>query len=327
MPTAAVAVAAMAGALVLAASGADPWQAYGALAAGAIGDADALARTLEKATPLLLNGLAVAFAFKAGLFNIGAQGQLLCGAVVSAAVGCLVPGLGAPAHLILALVAGAAAGALPALAMGALKAYSGAHEVITGIMLNYVAINLTDYLAAGPLRDPAAGNIIARTAQVLDTARFAQIGPVPTGFGLAVGLALACWAVLGFSTFGFALTTVGANARAAHGAGIGVNATLVLTMALSGALAGAGGAVETLGVMGRFQPGFHAGLGFDGITVALLARAHPLGVVAAAIGVGAMKAGAGQMQFAAGVATEIVDLLLALMLFVVAAGYLKKRFG
>lgn len=327
VPAAAVVSAGIGGALLLAVAGADPWTAYRALANGALGDAQALGRTLEKATPLLFNGLAVAFAFKAGLFNIGAQGQLLLGAVASAAAGSALAGLGGPLPLLLALAAGAAAGALPALAKGLLKAHSGAHEVITGIMFNYVAINLTDYLAAGPLRDPAPGNIVARTALVADTARLPDWGPVPAGVVMALALAPACWALLRFSTFGFALRTVGANARAAHCAGIGVNTTLVLTMAVSGALAGAGGAVETLGVMGRFQPGFQTGLGFDGITVALLARVHPLGVVPAAIGVGAMKAGAGQMQFAAGVATEIVDLLLAMLLVVAAGGYLKTRAG
>lgn len=319
VPVAAVLLAALIGAIILLVSGASPLQAYSALLRGSFGNPAAVGRTLEKATPLVFSGLAVAFAFKAGLFNIGAQGQLLLGAIVAAAVGFGVRGLPAFIHAPLALLAGAAAGALYGAIPGALKTYTGAHEVITTIMLNYVAINLTDYLADGPLKDVSPGNIVARTPAILETARVPDLGNIPSGFILALLVAGLAWWLLWFTTTGFEIRTVGLSPHAARYAGMKVARTVILAMVISGLLAGMGGAIETLGVVGRYQPGFNVGLGFDGITIALLGRTHPFGVIPAAILVGAMRAGASQMQFSAGVANEIIDVIQALILFFVAA--------
>jgi simple sugar transport system permease protein len=319
MPVVAVLLAALIGAIILIVSDADPVQAYAALIKGSFGNAKAVARTLEKATPLVFSGLSVAFAFKAGLFNIGAQGQLLFGAITAAAIGFGVEGLPAYIHAPLALLGGGLAGALYGVIPGALKTYTGAHEVITTIMLNYIAINFTDFLANGPLKDTTPGNIVARTPMVLDSARIPTLGNVPLGFILALFIALVTWWLLFRTTVGFEVRTVGLNPQAARYAGMKVARTVILTMAISGLLAGLGGAVETLGVIGRFQPGFNVGLGFDGITIALLGRTHPFGVIPAALLVGAMKAGASQMQFSADVASEIVDVIQALILFFVAA--------
>jgi simple sugar transport system permease protein len=145
------------------------------------------------------------------------------------------------------------------------------------------------------------------------------IGDVPVGFLLSIGLAILVWWLLWRTTTGFEIRTVGTNPHAARYAGIRVARTVILTMALSGVMAGLGGAVETQGVVGRFQPGFNTGLGFDGITIALLGKTHPFGVIPAALLVGAMKAGASRMQFNAGVAQEIIDVIQALILFFVAA--------
>jgi simple sugar transport system permease protein len=309
IPLAAVFFALLIGAVLLVISGANPIQAYAALFDGAFGSMTALGRTLEKATPLIFSGLAVAFAFKAGLFNIGAQGQLLFGAIIAAAIGFGVDGLPAYIHAPLALLGGAAAGALYGAIPGALKVYTGAHEVITTIMLNYIAINITDYLADGPWKDTSAGNIIARTPEIHETARIPAIAGIPLGFGLAILAAILVWWILSRTTLGFDIRTVGLNASAARYAGIRVGFTIILTMVLSGALAGIGGAVETQGVVGRYQPGFNAGLGFDGITIALLGKTSPFGVIPAAILVGAMRAGASNMQFTAGIAKEIVDVI------------------
>ncbi|MBW2440958.1 MAG: ABC transporter permease [Deltaproteobacteria bacterium] len=319
VPVAAVLLGALIGAIILAAHGANPFKAYAALLQGAFGTIIAVGRTFEKTTPLIFSGLAVAFAFKAGLFNIGAQGQLLFGALAAAIVGYGLNGLPMIIHLPLALFAGAAAGALYAAIQGALRVYTGAHEVITGIMLNYVAINLTDYLAGGPFKDPTPGNIIARTPLILDSSKITDIGGLPTGFIVALMAAAAVWWLVKQTTAGFEIRTVGLNVHAAGYAGIKVSQTMILAMALGGLLAGLGGAVETLGVVHRYQPGFNVGLGFDGITIALLARTHPLGVIPAALLVGAMKAGSNQMQFSAGVAIGIIDVVLALILFFVAA--------
>jgi simple sugar transport system permease protein len=319
IPAAAVLLALLIGAIILLVSGANPVQAYVALFQGAFGSMTALGRTLEKATPLVFSGLAVAFAFKAGLFNIGAQGQLLFGAITAAAIGFGFEGLPAIVHIPLAFFGGALAGALYGAIPGALKVFTGAHEVITTIMLNYIAINITDYLADGPWKDTTPGNVVARTPAIMDSARIPSVGGLPLGFLLAVLAAIVVWWILSRTTLGFDIRTVGLNPSAARYAGIRVAFTVILTMVISGALAGMGGAIETQGVVGRYQPGFNAGLGFDGITIALLGKTSPFGVIPAAILVGAMKAGASNMQFTAGVAKEITDVIQALMLFFVAA--------
>ncbi len=319
VPLAAVLLASLIGAIILASSGANPLKAYAALLEGAFGSMPALGRTLEKATPLIFSGLAVAFGFKAGLFNIGAQGQLLFGAITAAAIGFGLEGLPAVIHVPLALVGGGIAGALYGAIPGALKTFTGAHEVITTIMLNYIAINITDYLADGPWKDTSPGNIVARTPLIHDSARIPAVEGISLGFFMAVLVAIITWWVLWKTTLGFEIRTVGLNPHAARYAGIKVARTVILTMVLSGLLAGIGGAVETQGVVGRYQPGFNAGLGFDGITIAMLGKVHPFGVIPASLLVGAMKAGASNMQFTAGVAKEIMDVIQALILFFVAA--------
>lgn len=326
VPVLAVVVALLIGGVIIAISGANPLQAYGALLRGSLGSAQALGRTLAKATPLIFGGLAVSLAFKAGLFNIGAQGQLLFGAIMAAFVGFAFTGLPAVVHLPLALLMGALMGALWAAIPGVLKAYTGAHEVITTIMLNFVAINITDYLADGPWKDRSPGNIIARTPAIAPSATLPKLdSSVPMGVVLAVLVAFVVWWLIGRSTFGFELRTVGQNPNAAAYAGMSVRRITILAMVVSGLLAGLGGAVETLGVVGRFEPGFNAGLGFTAITIALLARTHPLGVIPAALLIGAMQAGAPQMQFATHVSPDIIDIVQAVILFFVAADVAIRR--
>ena len=325
VPLGAVILATLIGAVILLVSGANPAEAYAALLKGAFGSPESIRRTLEKATPLIFSGLAVAFAFKAGLFNIGAQGQLLFGALSAAVVGFGVQGLPPILHATLALLVGGIAGALYGAIPGALKVYTGAHEVITTIMLNYIAINITDYFADGPLKDTSPGNIVARTPLILDSAWIPTYGSIPLGFGIAIIAAVIIWWLLWKTTTGFEIRTVGLNPDAARYAGMRVAFTVILTMVISGFLAGIGGAVETLGVVGRYQPGFNVGLGFDGITIALLGRTHPFGVIPAAILVGAMKAGSSQMQFSAGVAKEITDVIQAMILFFVAADMIVRK--
>lgn len=321
VPITSVILAALVGSIILLISGANPIAAYLALAEGAFGTPTAIGRTLEKATPLIFGGLAVAFAFKAGLFNIGGQGQLLIGAIVAAALGFGIQGLPFFIHMPLALIGGSLAGALYGAIPGALKAYTGAHEVITTIMLNFIAINITDYLADGPWKD---AGIVARTPAILETAEIPVWGNIPAGFVIALLASVATWYLLYKTTTGYEIRTVGLNPNAAKYAGIGVSYTIILTMAISGFLAGMGGAIETLGVVGRYQPGFNVGLGFDGITIALLAKTSPLGVIPAALLVGAMQAGSSQMQFDADVPFQIIDVIQALILFFVSADVLVR---
>ena len=161
--------------------------------------------------------------------------------------------------------------------------------------------------------------VLARTPVILDSAAIPHWGNIPVGFLIAVFISILMWFILYRTTLGYEIRTVGLNQDAARYAGIRVATIVILTMAISGALAGIGGSVETLGVVGRYQPGFNAGLGFDGITIALLARTSPIGVIPAAILVGAMQAGGSQMQFDADVAVQIIDVIQALILFFVSA--------
>ncbi len=322
VPVLSIFLALIIGGIIIWLSGANPIEAYMALLEGAVGSPAAIQRTLEKATPLIFGGLAVAFAFKAGLFNIGGQGQLLMGAIVAAYIGFAVDGLPFIIHMPLALLAGSLAGAAYGSIAGFLKAYTGAHEVITTIMLNYIAINITDYLSNGPWK---AEGIIARTPPILETAAIPQWGFLPAGFLIAVLMAFLTWYLLYRTTWGFAIRTTGLNANAALYAGIQVSQIIVLTMAFSGFLAGMGGAIETLGIVGRYQPGFNVGLGFDGITIALLAKTNPLGTIPAALLIGAMDAGASQMQFDAGVRFQIIDIIEGLILFFVSADMIARK--
>jgi simple sugar transport system permease protein len=239
--------------------------------------------------------------------------------MTAAVVGFGISGLPAIIHIPLALLAGLIAGGLYGAIPGAMKTYFGAHEVITTIMLNFIALNFTDYLADGPFKDTSPGNIVARTPLIEESARIPSIAGIPLGFFIAVLVAAATGWLLFRTTVGFEIRTVGLNPNAARYAGIKVARMVILTMVISGLLAGLGGAVETQGVIFRYQPGFNVNLGFDGITVALLGKTHPLGVIPAAVLIGAMKAGSSQMQFTADVAKEITDVIQALILFFVAA--------
>jgi simple sugar transport system permease protein len=238
------------------------------------------------------------------------------GAIASAYVGwkLSMPGL---LHVPLALACGALAGMLPAALAGWLKAARGVHEVISTIMMNAIIVNLTDWLAGNPWREP--GQAITRTPPIQQSARIPEIFGLPFGFFLAVGMAFAVAWLLQRTTVGYRITAVGLNRSAAGYAGMAVGSITVMTMSLSGALAGLGGAIETQGVVGRFEPGFNRGLGFDGITIALLARTNPLAAIPAALLIGIMRAGSTQMQFDAKVAPEIVDVILAIILLLVAA--------
>lgn len=322
LPLVAVVLGLVLGAVVMWSAGNDPLVAYRAMLAGSFGGITELGRTLEKATPLVLTGLAVAFAFKAGLFNIGAQGQLLLGAAFSAWVGFRFD-LPALVHVPLALTVGILAAAVLGVVVGALKAYRGAHEVITTIMFNFVIANLTEWLVSrqGPWLDPPETNPsnLARTPVIDESARIPRFEGLPLGFAVAVAAAVLAWWVLSRTTFGFQIRTVGANRFAAAYAGISVTRITIATMGISAGLAGLGGAIQTQGVIGRFEPGFQAGLGFEGITIALLARTHPLAVVPSALLIGAMSAGSSLMQSRARVEPEVISVIQAFILFFVAA--------
>lgn len=333
VPLLAIVTALVVGAAIMALSGDAPLVAYRGLFEGAFGGLNAISRTIRQSIPFILTGLSVAFAFKAGLFNIGASGQFLMGTVASVAVGISLPGLPAVVHLPLAILAGLVGGALWGAIPGALKVWRGAHEVITTIMLNFVAslfAGWTVYAGSadqppGPLSDPeAARRAISQTPLVHASARIPQLLPgvldrVNWGIVLAVLVAALIWWILRKSTFGFEVETVGHSLHAARYAGMHAGRTLIATMAIAGALAGLAGTIQTLGLNYRFAPEFTGRAGFEGITVALLGRADPFGVVGAALLIGALNAGAARMQFVSGVSSQIIQVVQALVLVFVAA--------
>lgn len=310
-------VAAMAvSGILIATQGVNPIHAYEVLMVSAFGSVDSLAITFTKATPLILSGLAVAIGLRAGLFNIGAQGQLISGALASAWAGYALD-LPTIIHIPVALLFGAFFGALVGSIAGILKAYRGVHEVITTIMLNSIVIALADYLSSQPFKEP--DQPLTRTPAILESARIPEFLGLPFGFFIALAMSFAMWWILRNTTSGFRIETVGKNKSAAWYAGISVKRSIIIAMLAGGAIAGVAGAIETQSIIGRFSPSYNAGLGFDGITVALLGRANPIGVIPAAILIGGMRASGATVQFEAGVAPELVDLLLGMILFFVTA--------
>jgi ABC-type uncharacterized transport system permease subunit len=321
VPALAIFTALVIGALIIWATGASVGAAYSGLFRGALGNPLAIANTLVEATPYIFAGLAVALGFKCGLFNIGAEGQLAMGAMAAAVAGAAFSGLPMLIHLPLALVAGLAGGALWGGIAGLLRAKTGAHEVITTIMLNYVAIRLTDYLIKGPFKDPTAS--APRTAFISPSAElpylFGADYRLHAGFLLALAVAVLIWWLLNKTTIGFEIRTVGANPDAAQYAGMSVTRNFLLAMALSGGLAGLAGAATVLGLEHNLKAAFSAGYGFDSIAIALLARSNPIGIIPAAIFWGALRNGAGLMQLESGISINLINIVQALVIVFVAA--------
>lgn len=324
LPIIALAIAFAIGALMMKFQGADPLKAYRSLFTTAFGSAAGIDKTFGKATPLIISGLAVTICLRAGLFNIGVQGQLLAGALASAWAGYAIQGVPTIVHLPIALLFGLVFGSLTGVIAGALKAYRGVHEVITTIMLNSIVLQLGEYLSYGPFKEP--NQQLARTPEVLDSAKIPDVFGLPLGFFIAIALSVIAWWVFKKTTSGFRLETVGRNKYAAWYAGISVKRSIMISMIVGGGLAGLGGAIETLGIVGRYEPAFNAGLGFDGITIALLGRANPLALIPGAILFGGMRGAGGSMQFASGVSPDVIDLILAIVLFFVTAPLIGKVF-
>lgn len=324
-PLIAIGIAVLIGALGMIVTGHDPLQAYGALFMGAFGTKVNVANTLANAVPLILSGLGVAITFKAGLFNIGAEGQYWMGSMGAVWIGYSLPGLPPVIHVSLAflvgmLVAGLWAGIVPGLA----KALVGAHEVITTMMMSYIAIYLSHYmLESGPMMAPG---YTPQSPVILPSAQLGRlVERTQLSWGIAVALVAAgvVYWIIYKTTLGFRLRTVGLNPRAAQYAGINVSFHMVLALFLSGALAGLAGAVQMLGVQHRLYDSFSSGYGYTAIVVALLANNHPFGVILAAIFFAALSTGGQAMQIASGVPAHLTEMISGIIIFLVAA----KGFG
>jgi simple sugar transport system permease protein len=294
------------------------WESYSALVVGAVGSGAAISQTLERAAPLICAGLGVSLAFRAGMFNIGAQGQLIIGAVCAGYVGFtfhLPPGI----HLLVALLAGVAGGAVWGAVAGLLKAQSGAHEVITTIMLNYVAGSTLLYLLTKDAFQ-RVGSDNPRSEPVDASATFPSFLGFHSGVWVAIGVAFVVWWLLERSTTGFEMRAVGANADAARTAGMSVPKVYTLTMLIAGALAGLAADMQILGHHDSLTANVAGSIGFDAITVALLGRATPLGTVLAGLLFGALASGGIQMQASeAATPLELTQVLQALIVLFVAA--------
>ncbi|GAB4013134.1 ABC transporter permease [Nocardioides ultimimeridianus] len=290
---------------------------YWALGQGALGGWDNITFTLEKAAPLICAGLGVTLAFRAGLFNIGAQGQLIIGSICCIYVGFhwhMAGGI----HLLAALLAGMLGGALWGAIPGILKARTGAHEVIVTMMLNYVAVQLMRFaLHKDAFHRPGSDDPTSPTVD--PNALFPTIAGVHLGVILALVAAWAVWWLLERSTWGFEMRAVGANAPAARTAGMSIASVTTVVLILSGLLAALGGVMLIQGSNNDLTPNFGATIGFDAITVALLGRATPIGTVYAGILFGALQAGSGYMQVHASTPAELTGVLQALIVLFVAA--------
>jgi general nucleoside transport system permease protein len=280
-----------------------------------------LSETLTNATPLILAGLSVGLAFRAGLFNIGAQGQIIFGAIFAGYVG-FAWHLPVVLHLIVAVFGGLLGGAIWGGVVGVLKARTGAHEVITTIMLNYVALYFLGYLlSVKGFQAPPYGQAISNTVD--SNARYPALlgSTMRVHFGLVIALiaALVVWWLLSRTTIGFELRAVGANQFAARTAGMSVARAYITVMVISGALAGLAGTAQILGTNSQITGDIDAGIGFNAITVALLGRANPGGTVLAGLLFGALQAGGVQMSSSTGVPSELVSIFEAVIVLFIAA--------
>ena len=301
-----------------------PFYAYQALIVGAFGNENALLNTLVDSAPLMFGGLAVGLGFKAGLFNIGVAGQFLVGAFAAAVVGASLASAPVILAMPLAVITGGLAGAAYGFIPGYLKARTGAHEVVTTIMLNSTAALLLTWAVTDLVRAP--GFSFPRTGDIGN----AHL-PVLLGRNLHLGIPLAVLAIfvvrwlLERTTIGFEIRTVGQNPNAARYAGIKPVFIIPLTMSLSGLLGGLAGAVQLLGVIGFYAPGITASVGFDSIAVALLGRSNPIGILFAALLFGAFRAGAPLMQINTSVPIEVIDIIQALIILFLAAELIVRR--
>jgi ABC-type uncharacterized transport system permease subunit len=316
----AVALALLAGAVVLALSGTNPIPAFQALFAGAFGGRRELAETLVAATPLILGGLAFAVAARAGLFNIGIEGQMVVGGLCTGLAAAWDPGLPIFVHLPLAVLAGMVAGGIWGFIPGFLKAQTGAHEVITTIMLNYLAYRIST-VVIGQENLPLVNPALQATQPAVDNAtlpRLIEGTRLHAGIMIALVAAVIVWFLLYRTVFGYKIRTVGLSPGAAAFAGISWGRTIALAMLLSGLLAGLGGTVDALGLQGRFY-NISLGIGFTSIAVGLVGRNTPFGVVLAGLLFGALASGATKMQNTADVSRDIVYVLLAFVILSVSA--------
>ena len=307
------------------AAGADPIEAYAALLEGSIGSVAALANTGVRAAPLLLGGFAVGLGFKSGLWNIGGEGQIYLGAAAATVVGIIPLPVPAWLHLLLAVTAGFAGGALWALLPAYLRAYRGVNEVCTTLMLNYVAGYFVSWLLHEPSPLAEKGAFFPMSPLILPSARLPILvkgTSLHAGLILAVVLGVVLHFALRYTPFGFRTRMVGGNPEAARYAGVGVARQIFLVLLVCGGMGGLAGAGEVLGLKLRLFDFFASGVGYEGLALAMLTNGNPLGMIVGGVFFGSLKAGASKMQIVTGIEASMALVIEALtVLFVIAIGF------
>lgn len=334
MPAMAIVVAMLAGAVMLLLLGVNPAEAYAAMFSGVFGSVSGLTQALVKATPLLLVGLGICIAFRASVINIGAEGQIILGAVMGTWFALIFrtwPGwLLIPMTILVGFLAGAFWGFIP----GILKARFQVNEILSTVMLNAIALQLMNLLVRGPLIDPAgitAGTYLAQSERLPEQVWLARLVPqtlLHTGLLIAIALAFVVYIFLWRTTIGYRIRAVGLNPDASRYAGVSVPVFQALSLTLAGGFAGLAGVIEVLGVHHRLLEGITSGYGFSGIVAALFGGLHPIGTIPASILFGGLLVGADKMQRAVQVPSALIDAILGLIvLFVVGSAYLSRRWA
>ncbi|TJY39691.1 ABC transporter permease [Cohnella pontilimi] len=329
---AAVFAALLCGFIVILLTSKEPLSAISALVMDPLANSFNIGTILNKAVPLMLTGLAISVVFQAGVFSMGAEGQLYVGGFLGSLAAVYVPGLPVWVHLPLILACAVLGGALFGAIPGALKAYWNADEIVTTLMLNFIAILTTSYLVNNVFKDPESGGY-ARMPYIDPGLLLGKIVP---GFSAHAGLLVALGAVavvymlLYHTSIGYELRLVGKNPQFAKYGGIATPRVIVLSIVISGALAGLAGIVEILGIHSTYKDNFSAGLGFDGIIIALLARNHPIGVLAASLFYAYLQVGAQTMQVGSDMPREVAVIIQVLLVLFVSSqaifAYIKQKF-
>src|ERR1041384_3562036 len=336
LPVFATLAALLVGAIMLLFLKVNPLEAYGALWQGAFGTSNAFAETLVKATPLLLVGLGICISFRGDVINIGAEGQMIIGAVLATWIGLMFTHLPGWLVITLAMLAGFLGGAIWGGIPGFLKAYFNVNEILSTVMMNAIAVQLMNFLLRGPMIDPSQAKLaskIPQTARLLEIFRLPRLAPTRLHLGalIAVVLAILVYILLWRTTLGYRIRAVGQNPQASRYAGIKVPRYIVMALLLSGAFAGLAGAVQVYGVNYRMitdgsSSGFTGGAGFNGIVAALFGQLHPIWSIPASILFGALLVGANKMQRAVQVPSALVTALNGLVVvFVVSSEIWRRR--
>lgn len=317
----AILAALLVGSILISMSGSNPIDAYAALFEGAFFEYYGIASTLVKMSPLILAGLAVTVPLRAGLFNIGVEGQIYMGALFATMAALFLPEMPSWLHILIASIAGALGGALWALLPALLKAYYKINEIIVTLLMNYVAINVVSYFVSGPMiAEDAPYPYSDEIPEALFLPQIMERTDAHLGVIIGVAIAVVVFLVFWRSSVGFSMSTVGRNTHAARYAGMSVQRHIVISFLVAGALGGLAGTFEVLGLKYRLFHMFSPGYGYDGVVITFLAGGNPLFVVLAAAFLAGLRSGAGIMQRAVGVDTTVVEAIQGLVVIFVATG-------